>query len=264
MRQNIWMSFSDLMSCLMIIFLFISISYIRQAINIEKAKTEELNAKNIELENKTLELEKITQNRKKILTDYQDTKSLIYEELRSAFVDEFDQWDMEIGKNLIIRFSNQQVMFEKGKATITPSFQKILEEFIPKYLSILLQDKYKSRIKEIRIEGHTDTTPIGSNDKDPYISNMKLSHERSLNVLKAIRDLPYYRKLDKKQKDLLQYWFTANGLSYGHAIDNDKKDIFLTKKPINSEFSRRVEFRVVTTSEELIETMLEAINAGTL
>ena len=199
----------------MIIFMFISISYIRQAINLEKAKNAELNSKNIELENQTLELEKkkielekkkielekITQNRQKILTDYQDSKSMIYEELRSAFVDEFDQWDMEIGKNLIIRFSNQQVMFEKGKATITPDFQKILKEFIPKYLSILLQEKYKTRIKEIRIEGHTDLTPIGSNDKDPYMSNMKLSHERSLNVLKAIRDLPYYQNLKNEQKE---------------------------------------------------------------
>ena len=271
MKQNIWMSFSDLMSCLMIIFMFISISYIRQVIKLEQAKTAELNSKNIELENKTLELEKkkielekITKNRQKLLTDYQDSKSMIYEELRSAFVDEFDQWDMEIRKNLIIRFSNQSVMFEKGKATITPAFQKILKEFIPKYLSILLQEKYKSRIKEIRIEGHTDLTPIGSNDKDPYMSNMKLSHERSLNVLKAIRDLPYYQNLKNEQKELLQYWFTANGLSYSHAIDDDKKDIFLTKKKINSDFSRRVEFRVITTSEELIENMLEAINAGAL
>ena len=264
MKQNIWMSFSDLMSCLMIIFMFISISYIRQAIKIERAKTAELNSKNIELENKKRELERINLKRKKILTDYQDTKSLIYNELRSAFEDKFEQWDMEIGKDLIIRFSNPQVLFERGKATITPSFHKILQDFIPKYLAILLQDKYKSRIKEIRIEGHTDLTPIGSNDKDPYLSNMKLSHDRSLNVLKSIRELPYYQNLKNEQKELLQYWFTANGLSYSHAIDDNKKDIFLTKKTINSNFSRRVEFRVITTSEELIENMLEAINAGTL
>lgn len=251
------MSFSDLMSCLMIIFMFVSISYIRQVVRLEQAKNAELKAK-------TEELERIALNRKKILTDYQDAKSLIYDELRSAFIDKFDLWDMEVGRDLVIRFSNPQVMFEIGKSSITPEFKKILQEFIPKYLGILLQKKYKSRIKEIRIEGHTDTAPIGTHDIDPYMSNMKLSHERSLSVLYQIRDLPFYKSLLDEEKELLQYWFTANGLSYSHAIDNNKQDIFLSKNPINSEFSRRVEFRVVTTSEELIEYMLEAINAGTL
>lgn len=59
MKNNtIWMSFSDLMSCLMIIFMFVSISYIRQVVRLEQAKNAELKAK-------TEELERIALNRKK-------------------------------------------------------------------------------------------------------------------------------------------------------------------------------------------------------
>ncbi len=62
-KNNSWMSFSDLMTGLMVIFMFVAISYI-------------------------LEVQKAEQQRQKVVTDFQDSKSAIYKDLRSAFDEE--------------------------------------------------------------------------------------------------------------------------------------------------------------------------------
>ena len=51
-KNNSWMSFSDLMTGLMVIFMFVAISYI-------------------------LEVQKAEQQRQKVVTDFQDSKSAI-------------------------------------------------------------------------------------------------------------------------------------------------------------------------------------------
>lgn len=234
-KYNSWMSFSDLMTGLMVIFMFISISYI-------------------------LEVQKAEAQRKKMITDFQDTKRAIFEDLRSSFKDKFEEWDMEIGEDLSIRFTKPQVMFPLGESNITPYFAKVLEDFLPKYFNILLQNKYKGKIKEIRIEGHTDTLVIMKKDPDPYIGNILLSQERAANVLKYFRHMKYFNQLSIEKKNQLQYWLTANGLSYGRTLDDNKQESFFTHKNINAEYSRRVEFRIITTSEQLIEEIVNKIN----
>src|SRR5690606_34641135 len=112
------------------------------------------------------------------------------------------------------------------------------------------------KISEIRIEGHTDDMPIHKTD-DPYIDNIQLSQDRSRNVLAFLRSLPCYKTLSPKSENILRFWLTANGLSYGRTLDNNKALTFYSKKPINREKSRRVEFRIVTTSEVLIEKYLK-------
>ena len=69
-KNNSWMSFSDLMTGLMVIFMFVAISYI-------------------------LEVQKAEQQRQKVVTDFQDSKSAIYKDLRSAFDEEKKEWEME-------------------------------------------------------------------------------------------------------------------------------------------------------------------------
>ncbi|MBS1571802.1 MAG: OmpA family protein, partial [Bacteroidetes bacterium] len=146
-----------------------------------------------------------------------------------------------------------------GKSDITPHFQAILTDFLPKYLSVVLQEKYKDKIAEIRIEGHTDTKPIGLTG-DPYIDNMKLSQDRGRNVLAFLRSQNCFINLQPTEKERLQYWLTANGLSYGRTVDKDYKISFDSKQPIDNDKSRRVEFRIVTTSEAIINEALKNIN----
>jgi outer membrane protein OmpA-like peptidoglycan-associated protein len=230
-KDNFWIPYADLMTVLMVVFLFISIAYMGM-----------------------LQIE--TRNKDEIFKDYKKTKENLYHDLNAEFKNDFKKWDLELDKDLSIKFTNPQVLFKSGASDITPKFQEILTSFFPKYLSIVLQEKYKDKIAEIRIEGHTDNIAIHETD-DPYIDNIKLSQDRSRNVLQFLRKLPYYKKLSPKKEQVLQFWITANGLSYGRTLDSNKKLTYISKNKINIEKSRRVEFKIVTTSEILVDKILK-------
>ncbi|MDR0864443.1 MAG: OmpA family protein [Candidatus Symbiothrix sp.] len=230
--DNSWVSLSDMMTGLMVIFLFISVSYI-------------------------VEVQKQQKKRDIIFEEFKDTKEKLYAELDSAFKDDFKQWQVVLDKDLSIKFTNPEVLFESGQAAIRPNFATILNDFLPRYINILLKPDYQNRIAEIRIEGHTDAVPAPQFDKDPYIGNIKLSQLRSAEVLKYFRNMQYYQELTAKDEQQLQFWLTANGLSYGRTLDSDKQLTAESGNPINNANSRRVEFRIITTSENLVEQVLK-------
>lgn len=185
-KTNVWISVSDLMTGLMVIFLFVAIAYISRV-----------------------------QKNQSVLTDYVETKNELHNKLVKEFAGDTLKWQMAIGKDLTMKFKEPTVLFATGSSELTPRFKEILDEFLPRYFSILLNDSLRSNIQEIRIEGHTDDVPMPIYDADPYIANVKLSQERALSVLKYFRSMSQFTKYSDNQKRLLEYWFTANGLSYG-------------------------------------------------
>lgn len=233
-KESHWIPLADLMTVLMVIFLFMSISYMAL-------------------------VEKKQKQQNQIFKDYEESKVALYNELKEAFKKDFAKWNLKLDKDLSIKFTNPQVLFPTGKSEITPYFQTILSEFLPKYLAVVLKEKYKGKIAEIRIEGHTDTKPIGLTD-DPYIDNMKLSQDRGRNVLAFLRTQDCFKNLRLGEKERLQYWLTANGLSYGRTVDKEYKLSFESSHPIDNDKSRRVEFRIVTTSEAIINEALKSID----
>ncbi len=127
---------------------------------------------------------------------------------------------------------------------------------MPKYLNILLTDTLRSKIREIRIEGHSNDVPYPKIDPDPYMANLILSQRRALSIMYFIRELPQYKAFSDEDKRLLEYWFTATGFSYGHAIDEDNNAALLSDKPIDKMKSRRVELRIITSGEEVLENFI--------
>lgn len=230
MKHNIWMSVSDLMTGLMVIFLFIAISYIRKV-----------------QENQT------------VLTDYVETKTQLHDKLVKEFEGDTSRWQMTIGKDLSMRFNNPQVLFAPGSSDLTTEFKQILDEFLPRYFDILLNDSLRSEIVEIRMEGHTDDVPYPQLDSDPYIANVILSQRRSLSVLQYFRSMPDFEMYSEEEKRLLEYWFTANGLSYGKSVDNDGNYTIKSNKAIDKDRSRRVEFRIVTSGEDVLENFVNGL-----
>ena len=95
--------------------------------------------------------------------------------------------------------------------------------------------------------------PIPKYDADPYIANAILSQQRALSVIRYIRSMPQYNKYSVDEKNRLEFWLTSNGLSYGRALDSDGKYVWVSGKPIDNDLSRRVEFRIVTIGEEVLE-----------
>ncbi|MEF3077411.1 OmpA/MotB family protein [Winogradskyella poriferorum] len=232
--DNNWVSFSDIMTVLMIIFLFISISYMMQ-VKKEQAQRDE------------------------IFEEFKATKEELYNELNTVFKDDFQKWDVKLDKDLSIKFTNPDVLFQSGRTNIRPYFSEILNKFLPKYFDVILQEKYKDKISEIRVEGHTDNVPAPRYDQDPYIANTLLSQERSSEVIKHFREMDYFKSLSSKEIILIEYLLTANGLSYGRTVDDNGKLTINSNQPINNQKSRRVEFRIITTSDKLIDKVLKEL-----
>lgn len=226
-KHNVWMSVSDLMTGLMIIFLFIAISYISRV--------------------------KKNQN---VLSNYVETKQKLHEKLVNEFKGDTAVWQMSIGKDLSMKFNNPTVLFASSSYELTPQFKLILDKFLPQYLDILLKDSLRKNIQEIRIEGHTDDVKYDQYDKDPYIANAILSQQRALSVLRYLRQMPSFQRYTHDEKQLLEYWFTANGLSYGKSLDANGTYTIKSGKPIDATRSRRVEFRIITTGEEVLENFV--------
>lgn len=226
-KLNPWMSVSDLMTGLMIIFLFIAISYI------SKVK-----------ENQT------------VLVDYIETKQKLHNKLVNEFEGDTLNWQMTIGKDMTMKFKEPTVLFASGSSELTPRFCEILDNFLPRYINILLNDSLRKNINEIRIEGHTDDIPMLAYNSDSYIANVILSQERALSVLRYFRKMPVFSQYTPEEKMILEYWFTSNGLSYGKALDSNGELIHITGNPIDRNKSRRVEFRIVTTGDQILENFV--------
>lgn len=227
-KPNVWLSVSDLMTGLMVIFLFVAIAYISRV-----------------------------QKNQSVLTDYVETKNEMHSKLVNEFAGDTLKWQMAIGKDLTMKFKEPTVLFASGSYQLTPRFKEILDEFLPRYFKILLNDSLSNKIQEIRVEGHTDDVPIPRLDVDPYIANAMLSQQRALSVIRYFRSMPEYNNYTNEQKSQLEFWLTANGLSFGKAVDSNGVFIQKSHQPIDRDLSRRVEFRIVTTGDEVLENFVK-------
>ena len=224
-------SISDLMSGLMIIFLFISVAFMSKVAD-----------ENISIKKQQEAVENIVEA-------YEETKLNIYNDLYLEFEEDMKTWNMEMEKDGTIRFKEPDVYFETGEAELKNEFKGILDEFFPRYIELVYKN-HKDNVKEIRIEGHTSSEWEGSlNKKDSYFENMELSQDRTRNVLKYVMTMNEIQKYE----DWLIYNITANGMSYSKRIINDDNTE-------NKEASRRVEFKVITNSEETINEVLDNYN----
>ena len=233
-ENNNWMSFSDLMTGLMVIFMFIAISYM-------------------------IKLDEKQKERDVIFEEFKATQDSLYADLKKEFKDDFQQWDVQLDKDLSIKFTNPDILFESGMDNIKPNFQIILNSFLPRYFNVLLQEKYENDIIEVRMEGHTDEVPAPQYDSDPYIGNVILSQLRATSVMRYFRSMPYFDSLSNVKKRRLQSWLTVNGLSYGRTLDSRGNLTFESKQPIDNIKSRRVEFRIMTSSKKLVNDVIERI-----
>ena len=107
-----WMSVSDLMTGLMVIFLFIAIAYISR----------------------------VKQNQT-VLTDYIETKNELHNKLVNEFAGDTLQWQMAIGKDLSMKFKEPTVLFASDTST---SYLMIVcvqtfEKFVSKDIQIMCQ-----------------------------------------------------------------------------------------------------------------------------
>ena len=217
-----WMSVSDLMAGLMMLFLFISVAFMRY-VHIEKEKIKE------------------------VAVAYQNTQVAIYNSLMEEFERDLAQWDAAIDRNtLAFNFKSPDILFAEGKIELRSQFERILDDFFPRYLSVL--DRYRDSIGDVRIEGHTssvwnrETTP-----DDAYFNNMELSQGRTRAVLRYAYELV---PPGSPTRDWVRQHIAAVGYSSSRLVLDERG-------AEDDARSRRVSFRVLTNAETQIRKILD-------
>ncbi len=212
-EQEQWLSVSDLMAGLMVLFLFIAIAFILQTLNTAQA--------------------------------WKDSKDKIYESLYEEFKDDLPRWNAEIERDtLIIRFNTPRVFFDAGKAKLKKRFKVIIRDFFPRFIH-LLHSEHRKEISEVRIEGHT-SSEWKEDDKcpDAYFCNMKLSQERTLAVLKyadSLSGVGQYRSWIRR-------YLTATGLSSSRLRETRGRE----NKRLSRRVEFRVRTKAESRIEEII------------
>lgn len=203
-QEDQWISISDMMAGLMMIFLIIAI------INLQKlqSKVDEFN----------------------ILQDD------IYDDLYTEFKDDLENWSAEIDKEtLTISFREPKIQFDTGKSFVKIEFKNILGNFFPRYLNVL--KNYNEDIEEIRIEGHTSSTwETALNSDEAYLNNMSLSQDRSKQVLIYCLGLNL-----NENKNWAKNLIIANGLSSSKLLFKENTNIEDVIRSQRTEFRVKVD-----------------------
>ncbi len=215
-----WVSMSDLMAGLMMVFLLIAIGFM-QYIKVERDKIKE------------------------VAVTYQNSQVALYDALYTEFEEDLPLWDASIDQaTLEFRFNSPDVLFDTGKIDLKPKFQAVLEDFFPRYLEVI--NRFKDNIQEIRIEGHTSSIwNQQSSEEEAYFNNMELSQGRTRAVLQYVYLLPEVAA----DRSWIKQKFAAVGYSSAHPILDEKGAEDASK-------SRRVSFKVLTNAENEIRKIL--------
>ena len=218
-----WMGVSDLMAGLMMVFLFIAISYMRYV----HVKQEDI---------------------KEVATAYQEGQVAIYESLLKEFQTDLEVWDAHVDpESLSFEFQSPEVLFSTGEIALKERFQEILNDFFPRYLEVLRD--HREVINEVRIEGHTSSIWNSKTTPDEaYFKNMWLSQGRTRSVLNYV----YSNPAIAKDKD----WVKSNVAAVGFS---SSRPITWPNGRENEARSRRVTFRVITDVDIKMRTILEKV-----
>lgn len=259
-ETSYWLSYSDMMAALLLIFvLIISFTMLQSKRQYEEKERELLSQQNVigEQQDQLEQQKKAMESQKKIVDQQKEQMASqqaqldkiigVKSNLISALKDEFDGSDLSVSVDSqtgAITF-DASVLFDKGKYEIKDEGKKFLAQFLPRYFSVLLKNDFHQYISEVIIEGHTDTTA-------DYLYNLELSQQRALAVAKYCLD-EKSSSVSKDQIEQLQKIMTANGRSFSNPVYNSDGSI-------DMDASRRVEFKFRLKDEEMVEEMAQILN----
>lgn len=226
-EENHWLSVSDLMAGLMVVFLFIAIALMRNAL---------------------IERDRI----KEVAVAYQETQVNIYNALKDEFTDDLEPWNAKLDKDtLTFTFNSPEILFEKGDNELRPAYKELLSDFFPRYLAVL--DRYRDEINEVRIEGHTSSVwSESASPTEAYFHNMRLSQGRTRSVLEYVYNLPAV----EAHQEWVKKNIAAVGFSSAKPVDKNGLPV-AAKTREDYERSRRVTFRVISNADIRIKQILE-------
>ncbi|MDA8001500.1 MAG: OmpA family protein [Alphaproteobacteria bacterium] len=209
-----WISISDMMAGLMMIFLLLAVWYISEIPESE----------NISEEGPSPEETALTEVGR-IAEDLQKRRDAIYQDLRAKFGKSREGAEtvcglrIQVEPDLTVEFLRSEefsdIFFQQGEAELPEDFMKLLDKFFPCYMEVL--NGFSGDIREVRIEGHTSSEWGNLDRGDAFIRNMRLSQDR------ARATLEYALNLDgmDRYEDWIIKKMTANALSSGRLVTSE-------------------------------------------
>lgn len=189
-----WISISDLMSGLLIIFI-LCLSYFMIEFLQEKQRLSE----------ETKKWKEIDELRKNLLQDIE--YSLIESGITNVVVDP---------AHGILRFP-EGILFQSGRAGITESGMGTIHKLADVLIDVINRKKYEGRVETIFIEGHTDSVPIHTKK---FESNWELSTKRAINAWNAL--LSEGQALEEMRNRKGEALFSCSGYADTRPIDANK------------------------------------------
>ncbi len=256
-EHNYWMSYSDMMAALFLVFiLIITFTLVQSKLQADKDK-QEVERKNKDLQEAKDKSDEKEEQLKKII----GVKAEIIKELQERFEKKNIEIKVDDKTGAIELKSN--ILFDVNRSELKPEGKKFIKSFLPEYVDGLLE--HEDKITEIIIEGHTDDdAPKHLSKDDAYLYNLKLSQNRAFSVVQYCIDPKSKIFKDKKKRDKLQEILTSNGKSYSEL--KYKKDsqgnVILDKKGkkiVDKTGSRRVEIQFRIGDDEMIAEMKKVI-----
>lgn len=221
-----WIGISDLMSGLMMMFLFIAVAYMYY-VQVER------------------------DNIKEIAVTYKQTQVAIYNDLVKEFEEDLPRWNAAIERDTLqVTFNNPDVLFRSGSPELNPQFRVMLADFFPRYVAVL--SSYRDAIEEIRIEGHTSSDWSTLRGEQAYFPNMALSQDRTRTVLQHVLSL--LEAGDDRE------WVRSSFAAVGYS--SSRRIVDSTTQQEDGARSRRVNFRVITNSELQIRNIIERLDGN--
>lgn len=238
-ETSYWLSYSDMMAALLLIFILIISFTILQSQKQYEIKEEELTAQ----QELVAEQQRIMEEQQKQLDELIGIRT----ELIEALKEEFSGTDLSVSvdsKTGSIALDSS-ILFDSGQYELKDTGQEFLRKFLPKYINVLTGDQFKEYVSEIIIEGHTDT-------QGDYLYNLELSQKRALSVASLCLDSNQAVLKEKKLEELRKI-VTANGKSYSNPVLDAEGNV-------DADASRRVEFLFRLKDEDMINDMSEILN----
>lgn len=187
-EKPFWISFADLMTALMVLFLVVMGVAL---LAVTKTVTEREKAE--------------AQRREDI------------ERIMRRFVDASEKYEgiqVDIDRR-VIDFGDR-ARFPFGKSSLSPDQEQVLRQFVPEILTLSNDDLGKRILKRIVVEGYTDR-------KGTYLSNLNLSLQRSQRVLCAMFATSGPNLLSDYQKEDVRTLFLVGGYSFNAAKATDEE-----------------------------------------
>ncbi len=187
-EKPFWISFSDLMTALMVLFLVVmGVALLAVTKNVtEREKKQEQHSKDIE-------------------------------ELLSRFEQAAKQHEgIRVNKQRQVIDFGQRAQFAFGDWRLNSPQEEVLRKFVPNILTLAGDDLGRRVLKRIVVEGYTDKT--GS-----YLSNLNLSLQRSQKVLCTMFATSGPSLLSDAQKEQVRALFFVGGYSFNAAKDTDEE-----------------------------------------